>query len=68
MSHKILSDEETVKVLLASTGGMLSLFSNLDIVLKIIIGILTAFYLILKIRREIIEHKTKKNATGQNNN
>ena len=67
MTHKFLSEEETVKVLIAAGGGFAAMFTNLDLMLKIVIGCLTIIYLGFKISKEIHERKQRKNGTGQSN-
>lgn len=61
MPHKFLTEEEVIKVLFWAGSGFTVLFTNLDLILKALIGLATLVYLILKISKELKERKKDKN-------
>jgi hypothetical protein len=51
--NHLLHDEEVYRVILASAGGIATLFTQLDIILKVLVAAATLFYICLKIKKEL---------------
>jgi threonine/homoserine/homoserine lactone efflux protein len=52
-------NDEIYRVVLASAGGFSAMFTKIDIILKVLIGAATLFYLCLKIKKELSNAKNK---------
>ena len=72
MPHNFVPDSETPWVLLLASGGFTAMFSNLDIIIKLIIGLITIVYVGYKTLNEINKYNRNKefkktNKDGQDN-
>jgi len=65
MPHRFLTEEEFVKVMILAISSFASMFTDIDIILKCLIGLVTFIYICLKISKELHDRKERKN--GQSN-
>ena len=50
---RAIFDEETLKIMIAAAGGFGAMYTNFDMIIKILIGVATLVYLVLKIKKEL---------------